>query len=137
MIYLLENIFIVTTINLSIAVKFFLKYMFSSVLWLFSCFPLWYFPSLSAIAKDRPTFYGRILPVLLGLEPTRSVVNGICVTAVHHALRKAFLTCLKCTHPSAAPVFNLDQHVWISWLCDLIIYSSVLLTFCWVICHCL
>ncbi|KAK4253268.1 hypothetical protein QN277_010592 [Acacia crassicarpa] len=59
--------------------------------------------SLSAIAKDRPTFYGRILPVLLGLEPSRSVVNGICVTAVHHALKKAFLTCLKCTHPSAAP----------------------------------
>ncbi|KAI9085134.1 hypothetical protein K1719_032950 [Acacia pycnantha] len=59
--------------------------------------------SLSAIAKDRPTFYGRILPVLLGLEPSRSDVNGICVTAVHHALKKAFLICLKCTHPSAAP----------------------------------
>ncbi|XP_054780556.1 uncharacterized protein LOC129288158 isoform X2 [Prosopis cineraria] len=59
--------------------------------------------SLLAIAKDRPAFYGRILPVLLGLKPSSSVVNGIRVTAVHHALKKAFLTCLKCTHPSAAP----------------------------------
>ncbi|KAF7845362.1 symplekin isoform X1 [Senna tora] len=59
--------------------------------------------SLSAIAKDRPTFYGRILPVLLGLEPSSSVINGVCVSAAHHALKKAFVACLKCTHPSAAP----------------------------------
>ncbi|WJX49040.1 hypothetical protein P8452_35527 [Trifolium repens] len=59
--------------------------------------------SLSAIAIDRPAFYGRILPVLLSLEPSSSVVNGVCVSAVHLALKKAFLTCTKCTHPSAAP----------------------------------
>ncbi|KAJ7961230.1 symplekin [Quillaja saponaria] len=59
--------------------------------------------SLSAIANERPAFYGRILPVLLGLEPSSSVVNGVNVSAAHHALRKAFNTCLKCTHPSAAP----------------------------------
>ncbi|KAI4353360.1 hypothetical protein L6164_002318 [Bauhinia variegata] len=59
--------------------------------------------SLSTIATERPAFYGRILPVLLSLEPSSSVVNGVCVTAAHHALKKAFLTCLKCTHPSAAP----------------------------------
>ncbi|XP_050893645.1 uncharacterized protein LOC127100478 isoform X2 [Lathyrus oleraceus] len=59
--------------------------------------------SLSAIAIDRPAFYGRILPVLLSLEPSSSVVNGVCVSAAHHALKKAFLTCTKCTHPSAAP----------------------------------
>ncbi|KAL1368636.1 hypothetical protein HN51_022800 [Arachis hypogaea] len=59
--------------------------------------------SLSAIAIDRPTFYGRILPVLLNLEPPSTVVNGVSVTAAHLALKNAFLTCSKCTHPSAAP----------------------------------
>ncbi|XP_057458504.1 uncharacterized protein LOC130749200 isoform X2 [Lotus japonicus] len=59
--------------------------------------------SLSAIAINRPAFYGRILPVLLSLEPSSSVVNGVCVTAVHLALKNAFLSCSKCTHPSAAP----------------------------------
>nr|XP_027191107.1 symplekin isoform X2 [Cicer arietinum] len=59
--------------------------------------------SLSAIAIDRPAFYSRILPVLLSLEPSSSVVNGVCVSAAHLALKKAFLTCTKCTHPSAAP----------------------------------
>ncbi|KAG5060451.1 hypothetical protein JHK87_001480 [Glycine soja] len=59
--------------------------------------------SLSAIAIDRPAFYGRILPVLLSLEPSSSVVNGVSVSATHFALKNAFLTCSKCTHPSAAP----------------------------------
>lgn len=51
--------------------------------------------SLSAIAINRPAFYGRILPVLLSLEPSSSVVNGVCVTAVHLALKNAFLSCSK------------------------------------------
>nr|KYP44821.1 Symplekin [Cajanus cajan] len=59
--------------------------------------------SLSGIAIDRPAFYSRILPVLLSLEPSSSVVNGVCVTAAHLALKNAFLACSKCTHPSAAP----------------------------------
>ncbi|MCL7032904.1 hypothetical protein MKW94_018386 [Papaver nudicaule] len=59
--------------------------------------------SLSTIANKRPAFYGRILPVLLGLEPSSSVVKGVRVTGAHHALKKAFLSCLKCTHPGAAP----------------------------------
>ncbi|KAG2380723.1 uncharacterized protein HKW66_Vig0200950 [Vigna angularis] len=59
--------------------------------------------SLSAIANERPAFYGRILPVLLSLQPSSSVVNGFCVSAAHLALKNAFLTCSKCTHPSAAP----------------------------------
>ncbi|KAL3536521.1 hypothetical protein ACH5RR_004982 [Cinchona calisaya] len=54
--------------------------------------------SLSAIASKRPAFYGRILPVLLGLDPSSSSGKG-----VHHALKSAFLTCLSCTHPGAAP----------------------------------
>ncbi|XP_060674378.1 uncharacterized protein LOC107405425 isoform X3 [Ziziphus jujuba] len=59
--------------------------------------------SLSAIAKKRPAFYGRILPVLLGLNPSSSANNGVNVPGAHHALRNAFLICLKCTHPGAAP----------------------------------
>ncbi|KAI3857964.1 hypothetical protein MKX03_006178 [Papaver bracteatum] len=59
--------------------------------------------SLSTIATKRPAFYGRILPVLLGLEPSSSVVKGVRVTGAHHALKKAFLSCLQCTHPGAAP----------------------------------
>ncbi|XP_058110235.1 uncharacterized protein LOC131253301 isoform X3 [Magnolia sinica] len=59
--------------------------------------------SLSAIAKKRPLFYGRILPVLLGLDPSCSVIKGVQVSGAHHALKNAFLACLKCTHPGAAP----------------------------------
>ncbi|KAL7169640.1 hypothetical protein ACSBR2_034642 [Camellia fascicularis] len=59
--------------------------------------------SLSAIARKRPAFYGRILPVLLGFDPSGSVNKGVCVSGVHHALKNAFLSCLKCTHPGAAP----------------------------------
>ncbi|KAJ9545286.1 hypothetical protein OSB04_024993 [Centaurea solstitialis] len=59
--------------------------------------------SLSAIAKKRPAFYGRILPVLLGLDPSNSAVKVGHVSGVHHALKNAFLSCLKCTHPGAVP----------------------------------
>ncbi|BFG36416.1 hypothetical protein CerSpe_226900 [Prunus speciosa] len=59
--------------------------------------------SLSAIAKKRPAFYGRILPVLLGFDPSSAVINGVHVSGAHHALKNAFLTCLKCTHKGAAP----------------------------------
>ncbi|KAL7585064.1 hypothetical protein Lser_V15G42716 [Lactuca serriola] len=59
--------------------------------------------SLSAIAKKRPSFYGRILPVLLGLDPSSTAVKAGHVSGVHHALKNAFLSCLKCTHPGAVP----------------------------------
>lgn len=58
---------------------------------------------LSAIAIKRPSFYGRILPVLLGLDPSNSVVKVLHVYGVQHALKTAFLSCLKCSHPSAMP----------------------------------
>nr|XP_011466471.1 PREDICTED: uncharacterized protein LOC101312467 [Fragaria vesca subsp. vesca] len=59
--------------------------------------------SLSAIAKNRPAFYGRILPVLLGFDPSTAVINGIRVSGARYALKNAFITCLKCTHQGAAP----------------------------------
>ncbi|KAL9230700.1 hypothetical protein vseg_006017 [Gypsophila vaccaria] len=58
---------------------------------------------LSAIAIKRPSFYGRILPVLLGLDPSNSVIKGLHAYGVQHALKNAFLSCLKCAHPSAIP----------------------------------
>ncbi|XP_057808155.1 uncharacterized protein LOC131022653 isoform X2 [Salvia miltiorrhiza] len=59
--------------------------------------------SLSAVARKRPAFYGRILPVLLGLDPSSSVSKGMHLAGVHHALKNAFESCLNCTHPGAAP----------------------------------
>ncbi|KAH7677881.1 symplekin protein [Dioscorea alata] len=59
--------------------------------------------SLSAIAKKRPSFYGRILPVLLCLDPASSVIKGVQVPGAHHALKNAFVACLNCTHASAMP----------------------------------
>lgn len=60
--------------------------------------------SLSAVARKRPAFYGRILPVLLGLDPSSSISRGMHLSGVHHALKNAFESCLNCTHPGAAPV---------------------------------
>lgn len=64
--------------------------------------------SLSAIARKRPAYYGRILPVLLGLDPSCSVIKGLPVAGTHNALKNALVNCLKCTHPGAAPVFLLS-----------------------------
>ncbi|KAK8913542.1 hypothetical protein KSP39_PZI023708 [Platanthera zijinensis] len=51
----------------------------------------------------RPSFYGRILPVLFSLDPEMSVVKGVQVPGAQHALKNAFTACLRCTHSSAAP----------------------------------
>ncbi|CAL1399353.1 unnamed protein product [Linum trigynum] len=58
---------------------------------------------LASIAKQRPLYYGRILPVLLGLDPSNSAIKGMHAPGAKLALKNAFLTCLKCTHPGAAP----------------------------------
>ncbi|CAN1303628.1 SYMPK [Linum perenne] len=59
--------------------------------------------SLATIAKQRPLYFGRIIPVLLGLDPSSSVVKGMTAPGSQLALKNAFLTCLKCTHPVSAP----------------------------------
>ncbi|CAA7398192.1 unnamed protein product [Spirodela intermedia] len=58
---------------------------------------------LSAIAKKRPSFYGRVLPVLLALNPESTVIKGVEGPGAYHGLKSAFVTCLQCTHPAAAP----------------------------------
>lgn len=62
--------------------------------------------SLSEIATKRPAFYGRILPVLLSLSPARSDGNKLHVSGVYRALKTAFISCLHCKHPGAAPVIS-------------------------------
>eukprot|EP01018_Ginkgo_biloba_P002290 Gb_24672 [translate_table: standard] len=57
--------------------------------------------SLAAIAKKRPALYGRVLPVLLGLDPNSESGKGGQVASVQHAMKTAFLAFLKCTHPGA------------------------------------
>ncbi|XP_020578838.1 uncharacterized protein LOC110023662 isoform X2 [Phalaenopsis equestris] len=59
--------------------------------------------SLSVIARRRPSFFGRILPVLLSLDPEMSVIKGVQVPRAHHALKNAFMACMQCTHSSAVP----------------------------------
>ncbi|KAK4742576.1 hypothetical protein SAY87_000577 [Trapa incisa] len=58
--------------------------------------------SVSAVAKKRPAFYGRILPVFLGLHPTSHVVNGVHIYGTRHSLKCALLSCLESKHPGAA-----------------------------------
>ncbi|CAH8269709.1 unnamed protein product [Arabidopsis lyrata] len=58
--------------------------------------------SLSSVAKKRPAYCGRILPVLLSLDPL-SFLKGVHAAAANLALKTVFLSCLKCTHPAAAP----------------------------------
>ncbi|KAL3327936.1 hypothetical protein AABB24_035555 [Solanum stoloniferum] len=58
---------------------------------------------LSEIATKRPAFYGRILPGLLSLSPSSSDGNKMHVSGVYRALKTAFISCLHCTHPGAAP----------------------------------
>lgn len=59
--------------------------------------------SLSGIARKRPALYGRIMAVLLALDPSTSANIGMHVLGAHYPLKNAFLACLKCTHPGAAP----------------------------------
>ncbi|CAN6463169.1 unnamed protein product [Victoria cruziana] len=59
--------------------------------------------SLSDVAKKRPAFYGRVLPVILGLDASICTVNGSQISGVPSALKNAFLTCLKCSHTGAIP----------------------------------
>ncbi|KAL8167658.1 hypothetical protein V2J09_009157 [Rumex salicifolius] len=59
--------------------------------------------SLAVVATKRPSFYGRILPVLLGLDASNSVIKGVHAYGLQHALKNAFLSCLKCTYSGAKP----------------------------------
>ncbi|KAI5077131.1 hypothetical protein GOP47_0006955 [Adiantum capillus-veneris] len=60
--------------------------------------------SLASIGKQRPSLYGRVLPVLLGLVPNWEVIKGVQATSsIAQALKNAFLNLLKCTHSGAGP----------------------------------
>ncbi|MCO5605257.1 hypothetical protein L7F22_059437 [Adiantum nelumboides] len=60
--------------------------------------------SLASIGKQRPSLYGRVLPVLLGLVPNWEVIKGIqAASSLAQALKNAFMNLLKCTHSGAGP----------------------------------
>ncbi|KAH7422666.1 hypothetical protein KP509_12G019100 [Ceratopteris richardii] len=60
--------------------------------------------SLSSIAKQRPSLYGRVLPVLLGLVPHWDAIKCVQGTSgIPQALKNAFVNLLKCTHSGAVP----------------------------------
>ena len=63
-----------------------------------------FWDSLVSIAKQRPTLYGRVLPVLLGLVASLDVVKGVQMTSLTQALKNAFVNLLKCTHSASGPV---------------------------------
>ncbi|KAF2306386.1 hypothetical protein GH714_017289 [Hevea brasiliensis] len=54
---------------------------------------------LATIAKKRPPYYGRILPVLLGLGPSGSGIEVMHASGANHALKSAFLTCCEMYAP--------------------------------------
>ncbi|XP_021732177.1 uncharacterized protein LOC110699001 isoform X2 [Chenopodium quinoa] len=54
---------------------------------------------LSAIAVKRPSFYGRILPVLLGLDPSNSVIKGLHAYGVQNALKECISLLLEVCTP--------------------------------------
>uniref|UniRef100_A0A0D9V4G9 Symplekin C-terminal domain-containing protein n=1 Tax=Leersia perrieri TaxID=77586 RepID=A0A0D9V4G9_9ORYZ len=51
--------------------------------------------SLAAIAKNRPVYYERILPVLLGFDPSLEVAKGAHPASLRYALKTAFLGFLR------------------------------------------
>lgn len=63
-----------------------------------------YVNSLASVAKQRPSLYGRVLPVLLGLVPHCEAMKGIQVASIAQALKNALANLLKCTHSGAGPV---------------------------------
>ncbi|KAH7841057.1 hypothetical protein Vadar_025042 [Vaccinium darrowii] len=60
---------------------------------------------INSYCEEKTFLYGRILPVLFGLEPSSFVNKGFRVSGAHHALKNACICCLNCTHPGAAPVW--------------------------------
>ncbi|GJW28359.1 zinc finger, CCHC-type containing protein [Tanacetum coccineum] len=50
--------------------------------------------------------YGRILPPLLGLDPSKFVIKAGHVSGMHYALNNFFLSSLKCTHLSADSIIR-------------------------------
>ncbi|GJX07169.1 symplekin isoform X1 [Tanacetum coccineum] len=74
--------------------------------WLRGGHPVINVGDISVEASQLPAFYGRILPVLLGLDPSTAAIKAGHVSGVHHALQNAFLSCLRCTHPVNDAMYN-------------------------------
>lgn len=62
------------------------------IFWKYKCLSL---SSLAAIAKNRPVYYERILPVLLGFDPSLEVAKGVHPASLRYSLKTAFLGFLR------------------------------------------
>uniref|UniRef100_A0A0E0C6I1 Symplekin C-terminal domain-containing protein n=1 Tax=Oryza meridionalis TaxID=40149 RepID=A0A0E0C6I1_9ORYZ len=65
--------------------------------------------SLAAIAKNRPVYYERILPVLLGFDPSLEVAKGAHPASLRYSLKTAFLGFLR--SPCQAMIESKDTLV--------------------------
>uniref|UniRef100_A0A0E0JMS3 Symplekin n=1 Tax=Oryza punctata TaxID=4537 RepID=A0A0E0JMS3_ORYPU len=65
--------------------------------------------SLAAIAKNRPVYYERILPVLLGFDPGLEVAKGAHPASLRYSLKTAFLGFLR--SPCQAMIESKDTLV--------------------------
>uniref|UniRef100_A0A0E0FRM6 Symplekin n=1 Tax=Oryza nivara TaxID=4536 RepID=A0A0E0FRM6_ORYNI len=65
--------------------------------------------SLAAIAKNRPVYYERILPVLLGFDPSLEVAKGVHPASLRYSLKTAFLGFLR--SPCQAMIESKDTLV--------------------------
>ncbi|XP_015697301.2 uncharacterized protein LOC102714049 isoform X2 [Oryza brachyantha] len=65
--------------------------------------------SLAAIAKNRPVYYERILPVLLGFDPNLEVAKGAHSASLRYSLKTAFLGFLR--SPCQAMIESKDTLV--------------------------
>ncbi|KAL6614682.1 hypothetical protein ACP70R_036952 [Stipagrostis hirtigluma subsp. patula] len=54
--------------------------------------------SLAAVVKNRPIYYGRVLPVLLDFDPGFESAKGAHSASLRYSLRTAFLGFLRSTH---------------------------------------
>ncbi|GJS46155.1 pentatricopeptide repeat-containing protein [Tanacetum coccineum] len=101
---LLKDMLCNTTPTMSLKKK--LKVTFKKKIWKFILIAIHYLYHVSCNAALANVVlyaltYGRILPPLLGLDPSKFVIKAGHVSGMHYALNKFFLSSLKCTHPSA------------------------------------
>jgi symplekin len=62
------------------------------------------FVSLSAVVKNRPIYYDRVLPVLLDFNPGLETAKGAHSASLRYALRAAFLGFLRSPHQAMVEV---------------------------------
>ncbi|RVW84900.1 hypothetical protein CK203_039498 [Vitis vinifera] len=78
--------------------------------------------SLSVIARKRPSFYGRILPVLLGLDPSSSVIEGVHISGAPSRFKKCLPLLLEMPLTRVPHRCQKTKHA--LWICELCLKES-------------